>query len=143
MKVLIDTNVIIDALTSRKPWNEYAEKIFLMAANNIIDMYITSSSATDIYYLIRKHLHKTETARQIMGKLYSLVGILEVKEEDLIDALASPITDYEDAVIEQVARRSKIECIVTRNGQDYEAGRIHIYSPKEFIQSIEQKKEHP
>ena len=50
MRVLIDTNVIIDALTSREPWKESAEKIFIMAANHVIEMYITASSATDIYY---------------------------------------------------------------------------------------------
>ena len=137
MKVLIDTNIVIDALTSREPWNEHAEKIFLMAANNIIEMYITASSATDIYYLIRKHLHNTETARQIMGKLYSLVGILEGKGEELIDALASPISDYENAVVEQVARRSDMECIVTRNQKDYEGGLTQIYSPEDFIRFME------
>lgn len=52
MRILIDTNVIIDALASREPWKENAEKIFIMAANNIVEMYITASSATDIYYLI-------------------------------------------------------------------------------------------
>lgn len=139
MKILIDTNIVIDALTSREPWNESAEKIFLMAANNIIEMYITASSATDIYYLIRKHLHNTKTARQIMGKLHSLTGILEVKEEDLVEALASPITDYEDAVVEQVARRSDMECIITRNQKDYEAGPTKIYLPEDFIRFMEQE----
>lgn len=138
MKILIDTNVIIDALTSRELWNESAEKIFIMAANNIVDMYITASSATDIYYLVRKHLHNAETARQVMSKLYSLVGILEVKQEDCIDALASPITDYEDAVVEQVARRSGVECIVTRNQKDYEAGLTKVFLPDDFIQFMEQ-----
>ncbi len=138
MKILIDTNVIIDALTSREPWNESAEKIFIMAANNIVDMYITASSATDIYYLVRKHLHNAETARQVMSKLYSLVGILEVKQEDCIDALASPITDYEDAVVEQVARRTGVECIVTRNQKDYEAGLTKVFLPDDFIQFMEQ-----
>ncbi|MDE5779280.1 MAG: PIN domain-containing protein [Lachnospiraceae bacterium] len=140
MKILIDTNIVIDALASREPWNESAEKIFLMAANNIVDMYITASSATDIYYLIRKHLHNTEIAKQIMGKLYSLAGILEVKEEDLVEALASPIADYEDAVVEQVARRSDMECIVTRNEKDYEAGLTQIFSPKDIIRFMEQEK---
>lgn len=137
MKILIDTNVIIDALTSREPWNESAEKIFIMAANNIVDMYITASSATDIYYLVRKHLHNAETARQVMSKLYSLVGILEVKEEDCVDALVSPIVDYEDAVVEQVARRSGVECIVTRNQKDYEPGLTKVFLPDDFIQFME------
>lgn len=138
MKILVDTNVIIDALTSREPWNVSAEKIFIMAANNIVDMYITASSATDIYYLVRKHLHNAETARQIMGKLYSMVGILEVKEEDCVEALVSPITDYEDAVIEQVARRTGVECIVTRNQKDYELGLAKVFLPDDFIQFMEQ-----
>ena len=138
MKILIDTNVIIDALTSREPWNESAEKIFIMAANNIVDMYITASSATDIYFLVRKHLHNAETARQVMSKLYSLVGILEVKEEDCVDALVSPIVDYEDAVVEQVARRSGVECIVTRNQKDYEPGLTKVFLPDDFIQFMEQ-----
>lgn len=139
MKNLIDTNIVIDALTAREPWNESAEKIFLMTANIIVDMYITASAATDIYYLIRKHLHNTETAKQVMGKLYSLTGILEVKEEDCVDALASPITDYKDAVVEQVARRSDMECIVTRNQKDYEAGSTKIFLPEDFIRFMEEE----
>ena len=138
MKILIDTNIVIDALTSREPWNKSAEKLFIMAANSIMDMYITASSATDIYYLIRKHLHDTEAARLIMGKLYSLVGILEVTEADCIEALVSPIIDYEDAVLEQVARRSKIDYIVTRNQKDYKSGITKVFSPKEFIKYMEQ-----
>lgn len=138
MNILIDTNVVIDALTSREPWNEYAEKIFIMAANNIIDMNITASSATDIYYLVRKYLHNTETAKQIMGKLYSLAGILDVTESDCMEALASPISDYEDAVIEQMARRSGVDYIVTRNQKDYKEGVMKVILPEEFIKLIDQ-----
>ena len=93
MRILADTNVIIDALTSREPWNKSAEEIFLKAANHTIEMYITASSATDIYYLIRKHLLNIEAAKMIMGKLYSLTGILEVTADDCMDALASAISD--------------------------------------------------
>ena len=48
MKILIDTNIIIDALTSREPFRETAEKIFILAANQVENMYITASFATDI-----------------------------------------------------------------------------------------------
>ncbi len=112
MRVLIDTNVIIDALTSREPWNKSAEKIFIMAANRIIDMYITASSATDIYYLVRKYLHSTEQAKQIMMKLYSLVSILPVTEVDCIDALASAVADYENTVAESAATKSNTTKVI-------------------------------
>ena len=138
MRILIDTNVVIDAFTSREPWNKNAEKIFIMAANNNVDMNITASSATDIYYLVRKQLHNTEMAKQIMGKLYSLSGILDVTESDCVEALASSVSDYEDAVIEQVAKRSGIDYIVTRNQNDYKEGIMKVMLPEEFIKLMEQ-----
>jgi len=140
MRILADTNVILDALTSREPWNKSAEKIFFMAANHTIEMYITASSATDIYYLIRKHLHNAKDAKFIMEKLYSLTGILEVTANDCIDALASPISDYEDAVVERVASRTDMDYIVTRKIKDYQAGDRKIILPDDFVKMVEAKK---
>lgn len=139
MKILADTNVIIDTLASRTPWKESAEQIFLMAANNTIEMYITASSATDIYYLIKKHLHNAEQAKSIMGKLYSLVGILEVTEGDCMEALASSICDYEDAVVEKVAARKGMDYIVTRNMKDYRNGNTKVILPDDFVKLMEQE----
>lgn len=137
MKVLIDTNVIVDALTSREPWKESAEKIFLMAANRIMDVYITASSATDIYYLVRKYLHNTEQARQVMGKLYSLVGILAVTGDDCVDALASAVSDYEDAVVERAAVKADMDYIITRNVKDYQEAMIKAILPDDFSALME------
>ena len=128
MRILADTNVIIDALTSREPWNKSAEEIFLMAANHTIEMYITASSATDIYYLIRKHLHNIEAAKMIMGKLYSLTGILEVTADDCMDA-----------VVEKVASRKDMDYIVTRNIKDYQAGGTKIILPDDFVKLVEEE----
>lgn len=133
MKVLIDTNVIIDALTSREPWNESAETIFIMAANHMMDMYITASSATDIYYLVRKYLHSADQAKRVMEKLYSLVGILTVSGAECIDALASSIDDYEDAVVERVSVKADMDYIITRNVKDYQQGMMKTIFPDDFI----------
>lgn len=133
MKVLIDTNVIIDALTSREPWNKSAETIFIMAANQMMDMYITASSATNIYYLVRKHLHSADSAKQVMGRLYSLVGILSVSGAECVDALASPVNDYEDAVVERVSAKADMDYIITRNIKDYQNGMVTAILPDDFI----------
>lgn len=137
MKILVDTNVIIDALTAREPWKESAERLFIMSANHIVEMYITASSATDIYYLIRKHLHNSDDAKNIMGKLYSIIGILDVQGADCIQALASSIKDYEDAVVEQVAKRCNVDFIVTRNIKDYYVGDVEAILPDDFIRLLE------
>lgn len=133
MKILVDTNVIIDALTGREPFRETAEQIFMLAANQTEDMYITASSATDIYYLIRKHLHNTEKAKNTMGKLYELFYILDVTANDCQEALLLEVKDYEDAVIACCAARNKMDYIVTRNIKDYELSRIKAILPDDFM----------
>lgn len=134
--MLVDTNVVLDALASREPWRESAEKIFLMAANRLLDMYITASSATDIYYLVRKYLHSTQQAKQTMGKLYSFAGILPVTETECVDALGSPMEDYEDAVIERVAARAQMDYIVTRNVKDFQPGMTKVLLPEDLVNLI-------
>ncbi len=138
MKLLVDTNVIIDALTGREPFREAAEQIMLLAANQIEDMYITAGSVTDIYYLVRKHLHNTEQAKNAMTKLYQLFGILDVTADDCQNALLSDIKDYEDAVISCCAKRSKMDYIVTRNIKDYEKSKVKAVLPNDFIRFVSQ-----
>ncbi len=138
MKILVDTTVIIDALTSREPFRKDAEQTFMLAANRIEDMYITSGSATDIYYLVRKHLHSTEQAKSVMSKLYELFYILDVTAKDCKEALLSDMNDYEDAVISCCAVRNHIDHIVTRNIKDYEKSKVHAILPDECIKMIAQ-----
>ena len=141
MRILVDTNIIIDALTGREPFREAAEQVFLIAANRAEDMYITASSVTDIYYLVRKHLHNTEQSKNTMSKLYQLFGILDVTAKDCQDALVSDMKDYEDAVISCCAKRNQMDNIVTRNIRDYEKSKVKALLPDELIKLVSQNEE--
>ena len=132
MKILVDTNVIIDALTGREPFREEAEQIFLIAANRTEDMYITASSATD------KHLHSAEQAISVMAKLYELFYILDVTGSDCKDALLTDMSDYEDSVISCCAVRNHIDYIVTRNIKDYEKSKVKAILPNQLIKMVTQ-----
>jgi len=136
MKILVDTNIIIDTLTGREPFRESAEQIFILAANQIEDMYITASSATDIYYLVRKHLHNTEQSKNTMSKLYQLFGILDVTANDCQDALLLDMKDYEDAVISCCAKRNQMDYIVTRNIKDYEHSKVKALLPEDLLKLV-------
>jgi predicted nucleic acid-binding protein len=141
MRILVDTNIIIDALTGREPFREAAEQVFLIAANRAEDMYIAASSVTDIYYLVRKHLHSTEQSKDVMSKLFELFYILDVTSGDCMDALASEMKDYEDAVITCCAYRSQVDYIVTRNIKDYAVSKVRAILPEKFVEIIWQGEE--
>ena len=133
MKIIVDTNVILDALTSREPWKEDAETIFRLVALDTVEAYITASSATDIYYLLNKYISGSKETKTVMEKLYSLFGVLDVTGADCLGALMSPISDYEDALMEQVARNNNVDYIVTRNDSDFICGQTKVITPKEFV----------
>ena len=141
MKILVDTNIIIDALTGREPFRESAEQIFMLAANQLQDMYITAGSATDIYYLIKKHLHNTEQSKNTMSKLYQLFRILDVTANDCQDALLSNMNDYEDAVVSCCAKRNQMDYIVTRNIKDYKQSKVKALLPDDFVKFVSQDEE--
>jgi predicted nucleic acid-binding protein len=136
MNVLIDTNVILAAMLSRSPFAEAAQTLFIMAAEERINAYVTASTITDIYYLLHKHLHSKERCKQEITKIIKIFNILDVTGSDCVKALDLPLADYEDALLAACAKRSKIECIITRNIKDFEGSPIRAVLPADFLESI-------
>ena len=137
MKVLLDTNVVVDVLQGRDPWCEPGKKIFLAAAHKEIIGCITAKEATDIHYFSRKQFkgedNVDEKARQILTKLFSLFDVIDTLEADCKNAMAISNNDYEDAVMIACAMREGIDCIVTRNAEHFKMSPIKIYTPDEFV----------
>ncbi len=133
MRVLLDTCIIIDALQSRVPFAEDAQKIFLYSANKRFEGYITAKASADIYYLTHQLTHSDEETRKILLKLYMLFHLLDTTSLDCRKAILSEIGDYEDAIMVETAIRSEMDCIVTRNVKDYAKPPITVYEPAVFL----------
>lgn len=141
MRALIDTCVIIDALQSREPFAENAQQIFLLAANRKFTGYITAKSITDIYYIMHRSFHNDKETRSVLNRLLIIFGIMDTTGEDCRHALLSDISDYEDAVMIETAKRSDAYCIVTRNTKDYAHADIPVFTPDEFIRKIKDEED--
>ncbi len=133
MRVLVDTCVIIDALQTRVPFAEAAQKIFIHSANKQFEGYITAKSVSDIYYLTHRLIHSDAETRKILSKLFTLFHLLDTTSLDCRKAISSEISDYEDAIMLETAIRSEMDCIVTRNVKDYAKSPIMVYEPMEFV----------
>lgn len=133
MKALIDTCVVIDFLQRREPFDKDAVQIMRLAAMNQFTGCITAKSATDIYYLNHRATHSDKESRTKLNQLLAIIGLLDTSAEDIFHAISSDISDFEDAVMIETARRSGMDCIVTRNQKDYEKSPVTIYSPAEFL----------
>jgi predicted nucleic acid-binding protein len=142
MRALIDTNVLLDALTGREPWNAAAEKIVIAAADESFTALMTASSVTDIYYLIRKHTQDKDKAKREMMKLFEIIDILEVNSSDCVKAFELSMPDYEDALQAQCASRNMADCIVTRDKKGFKASPIPAVSPQDFLKKLKNKIPH-
>jgi len=136
MKALIDTNVILDALMSRAPFNVAAEEIILLSAEEKISACIIASSVTDIYYILKKHMKRAEPARQAILKLMAIVDVLDVTGSDCEKACALQMEDYEDALVAYCARKHKADSIVTRDLKHFEGSPVRAISPDDFLKTV-------
>ena len=134
MRALIDTNVIIDALQSRKGFKEDAD--FVMLQSYEYEGFLAATCVTDIYYIQRRFYHDQEKAKNNLTKIFKLYDIIDITESDCQNALRSDIPDYEDAVLVESASRNNIDCIVTRDTKDFKNSRIPVYTPVEFLEIL-------
>ena len=137
MRVLIDTNVILDVLQSREPWHKEGQTIFLAVANHVMTGCITAKQAADIHFFSRKQFvgqeNTDEKARKILAGIFSLFEVLDTLAEDSLNAMGITNGDYEDVMMIETAVRSGVDCIITRNTTRFTAGKVPAYTPDEFI----------
>ena len=139
MKLLLDTNVILDFLLNRKPFGADAKAILDMAASYDNIEYVSSSAITDIFYMLRKDLKDSYLTQDKIADLISVIHVLKVTDEEIATALALRWKDFEDAVQYSVALTNNVDYIISRNARDFELRDIPVYTPGEFIEYIKAK----
>lgn len=112
MRVLIDTNVLVDYLTARNPVS-FAEavKIFNLCQKNKVRGYVAAHSITDCFYIMRKTpADKRKKAIINIVCLFTVIGIDEVK---LIKVLEDNVfNDIEDCLQAVCAAKHNLDYIV-------------------------------
>lgn len=135
MKILIDTNVILDVLCNRKEFVEDSLKVFKYCETNQIMGCISALSIPNIVYIMRKELD-SERIKEILITLTSLFTVLDLRETDLIKAAELEFSDYEDALQSICASRAKANYIVTRNIKDFKNSTVPAIKPSELFERI-------
>jgi len=131
-KVFVDTDVCIDLLSGRKPFNKTAEILFSLADNKKVKIYVSSLSFSNIDYVLRSQYSSTHS-RQLIGKFKTLVSVLAIDSNTIDLAITSDFNDFEDAIQYSCAIENNLTTIITRNVKDYKKASIAILTPETFI----------
>ncbi len=128
MRVLFDTNIVLDFLLDREPFSLDAAKCFSRVEAGEIEGLLCGTTVTTLHYLIRKSIGVAK-AREGISLLLSLFEIAPVNKTTLERALELPFKDFEDAVLHESARLANADVIVTRKTADFKHSNIPVRLP--------------
>jgi predicted nucleic acid-binding protein len=139
MKVVIDNNVVIDALKPRQPFDTEAKAVFRAFGEEKFEPYVTANSLTDIFYVLRRgNEANAAKAKAVVANLVSVVNVIPLTETDCSDALELPMNDFEDAVVAVCAKKVGADCIVTRDEKFVKAvTAVEVITPQQLLQKIQ------
>ncbi|MGV8082139.1 MAG: PIN domain-containing protein [Coriobacteriia bacterium] len=142
MRILVDTNIAIDRLARRKPFEASAKKLFLLGALGEFDLWIGASQVNDIFFLLTNGPDKvsTEDAKRAIRNLRRHAHVCSLKEADIDAALDSTWGDFENACIYQSAAKLKADAIVTRNQRDFDKSSIKVFDCDELFAYLKEER---
>ncbi len=136
MKLLIDTNVVLDVLLKREPFFRTAADVLNLSRRNDVQEYISASTVTDLYYIAHRQLKDKTAVKDLIKKILQIVAVAAVSERELINALKLDWNDFEDSVQYSVAFLNEMDGLVTRNSKDYVDAEIPIWEPEQILQKF-------
>lgn len=136
MKIMCDTNVIIDVSLEREPSVEDSYKNLKFCEEHKIDGFVSVSLVTDIFCLVRKYTHSTEQTYKAVGKLLEIVKVCSVTNNDVLIAFQKKTKDFEDCLVATCAKSIHCDYIATRNKRGFKGFGIPVLTPTEILLKI-------
>lgn len=132
MRILVDTNVVLDIFLAREPFVQDAAEIFAMVERTEVEGLLCATTLTTLDYLLSRSMPKDQ-ARLAIRSLLRLFEIAAVNRAVLEMASESPMGDFEDAVLAEAAHHAGAARIVTRNTPDFTRSPVIAIDPAEFL----------
>lgn len=139
MRVLLDTNVVLDLVLRRPDFFAEANELFFRLQNLEYEGYVSSITPVNTFYTTKKELSKAD-AFTAVEDLLAVVEICPADKSTMLSAFSLGLTDYEDAVQCASAVAAGLDAIVTRNTKDYANSPIPVYLPSQFLELLDARR---
>jgi predicted nucleic acid-binding protein len=135
MRVLFDTNIILDLFLDRTPFADDAADLWQANVDGRLEGFVSAITPVNLFYIARR-LKDRHTAFQAVSEVLAALSVCQVDQLTLQTALALSFTDYEDAVQHASATASGLDAIVSRNSKDFTGATIPIFSPAQPLSQL-------
>jgi len=137
MKVLLDTNVVLDVLLMRQPWVAHSQLVWAACDEGRIQGHIAAITPPNIFYIVRK-LVDAGRARECVKICLEAFGVLNLDQASLRDALNRNGADFEDDIHVACASACGIDAIITRDPRGFAGAPMPIFDPATFLARLPQ-----
>lgn len=135
MRVLFDTNVVLDVLLARQPHADIAARLFVLVDIGRLEGAICATTVTTVHYIATKSVGRQQ-AQLHLHQILELFDVAPVDRDVLDKALDLDFTDFEDAVLHEAARFAGMTAIVTRNAKDFAQASLPVFEPSELLAAV-------
>lgn len=142
MRLLFDTNVVLDVMLDREPHVAASAEVLSRAEAGDLTGCLCATTVTTIHYLVTRALGSGGALVEVR-KLLSLFEIAPVNRTVLEAALDLGFPDYEDAVLHEAARQVSAQGIVTRNARHFKKSSLPVYTPEELSRALDLRDRSP
>ena len=132
MRILLDSNVVIDFFEGREPFFEESARVIEQVEQGDVTGQLCATTLTTIAYLAGKTLGKRRAVEQVR-QLLALFEVAPVNRATLDAALAGNMADFEDAVLAEAAHQAGAQAIITRNLKDFAQSPVRAYTPRQWL----------
>lgn len=136
MKIVFDTNVILDVISKREPFVEISAKAFDLIDRDDVTGAMTANTATDLFFLYQKRQPDLNKCKEALKRLLLALEVLDTTRALCLMAIESPMPDFEDALLVESARHWSADYIVTRDGNGFDDSPVKAISPQELLRRI-------
>lgn len=136
MKILIDTNVIMDVLVKREPFYADSARVWTLIREKFIAGYLSAISINNLYYIVNK-LQGQKIAESFVDQVLEDFEIVNLTKSILKQARTIQKKDFEDLIQYFSALHEGCDYLVTRNRKDFPSIGIKIISPRELLRRLE------
>lgn len=128
MKLLVDTNVLLDVILERKNLMRASAAVLDAIEDGRARGYVSSHAVTTLHYIVAK-ANGSAAAVTALSDVLDLCEVVAVNEADFRRALALGLKDFEDAVQVAAALHVGADYLVSRNEKDFRNSPIDVRSP--------------
>jgi predicted nucleic acid-binding protein len=135
VRLLLDTNVVLDIFLERSPHLGPAALLWAAIETDQAVGLIPAHGVTTLHYLIARDRGARE-ARDVVAQILTVCRVAPVDERVVRAALALEWPDFEDAVSAAAAERARCDLIVTRDPRGFRRARVTALDPATVLAQL-------